>query len=331
MDVVTQWIDQSLGIDPALQSKIIKSLIGVLVLWILHRIVMKVVVPRIQDIYIRYRIRKTAGYILVVIGILVVGRVWMRGFQAMVTYLGIVSAGVAIALRDPLVNLAAWVFIVWRRPLEVGDRIQIGDNAGDVIDIRIFQFTLMEIGNWVGSDQSTGRIIHIPNGKIFSEPLANYSKGFQYIWNEIAVLLTFESNWQKAKRILGEIASKHAEELSTSAEERVRQAARRFMIFYNKLTPAVYTSVRESGVLLTIRYLCEPRRRRGSEEAIWEDILNSFAKHADIDFAYPTLRYYDNLLEGKEGTKRGGRDSGVRPSPDGPPARGSGGPAAPLD
>jgi small-conductance mechanosensitive channel len=290
-----------------LQSKILQSLIAILVLRILHLILVGLIVPRIQDLYIRYRIRKTAGYILVIIGLLIVGRIWVRGFQAMVTYLGLLSAGVAIALRDPLVNLAAWLFIIWRRPFEVGDRIQIGPNAGDVIDMRIFQFTLMEIGNWVGADQSTGRIIHIPNGKVFSEPLANYSKGFQYIWNEIAVLITFESNWRKAKDILSEIGSKHAEELSESAEEKVRRAARRFMIFYTKLTPTVYTSVKDSGVLLTVRYLCEPRRRRGSEEAIWEDILTEFARHEDIDFAYPTRRYYDNLLEGPP---RGGAAEG---------------------
>jgi small-conductance mechanosensitive channel len=309
MEPLTQWIRQNLGMAPAVQIKVLESAIVVLVLWILRLVLVRVIVPRIQDIYVRYRIRKTAGYILVIIGILVVGRVWIKGFQAMVTYFGILSAGVAIALKDPLANLAAWIFIIWRRPLEVGDRIQIGNNAGDVIDIRIFQFTLMEIGNWVGADQSTGRIIHIPNGKVFSEPLANYTKGFQYIWNEVAVLITFESNWRKAKEILARIGSRHAEELSTSAEERVRQAARRFMIFYTKLTPTVYTSVKESGVLLTVRYLCEPRRRRGSEEAIWEEILTEFAGHDDIDFAYPTRRYYDNLLEGKQGTKPVGTEN----------------------
>jgi small-conductance mechanosensitive channel len=306
MEMMTQWIEQNLGVAPAMQTKLLTSLIAILLLWILHLVLVKLIVPRIQDVYIRYRIRKTAGYIIFIIGILVVGRVWIRGFQALATYLGILSAGLAIALKDPLANLAAWIFIVWRRPFEVGDRIQIGSNAGDVIDIRVFQFTLMEIGNWVGADQSTGRIVHVPNGRVFTESLANYSKGFQYIWNEIAVLITFESNWRKAKEILLGIGSKHAEELSATAEERVRRAARKFMIFYTKLTPTVYTTVKDSGVLLTIRYLCEPRKRRGSEEAIWEDILTEFAGCDDVDFAYPTRRYYDNLLEGKPGARKPG-------------------------
>jgi len=75
------------------------------------------------------------------------------------------------------------------------------------------------------------------------------------------------------------------------------------MIFYSKLTPTVYTSVRDCGVLLTIRYLCDPRRRRSTEESIWEDILHAFADNDDIDFAYPTQRFYDNLHEGKPGAR----------------------------
>jgi small-conductance mechanosensitive channel len=215
----------------------------------------------------------------------------------------LVSAGIAIALRDPLVNLAAWVFIVWRRPFTVGDRIEIGSNRGDVIDLRIFQFTLMEIGNWVDADQSTGRIIRIPNGKVFTEMLANYSKGFKYIWNEIPVLVTFESNWRKGKEILSEIGTRHAEHLTEKAAKRVKEASAQMMVFYATLTPAVYTSVKDSGVMLTIRYLCKPRERRGTEQAIWEDILTAFAQRDDIDFAYPTQRRVDNVREGKKGAR----------------------------
>lgn len=71
------------------------------------------------------------------------------------------------------------------------------------------------------------------------------------------------------------------------------------MILYSRLTPFVYNSVQNSGVLLTIRYLCEPQRRRDSGQAIWEDILKEFAGHVDIDFAYPTQRFYNNQLERK--------------------------------
>lgn len=214
------------------------------------------------------------------------------------TYLGLLSAGLAVALKDPITNIAGWVFIIWRRPFEVGDRIQIGDHAGDVIDQRIFQLTLLEIRNWVDADQSTGRIIHIPNGKIFTQEQANYTKAFSYIWDEIPVMVTFESNWRKAKEALQEIADAQ-DDLQEAARERIREASQKYLIYYNKLTPRVYTSVRDSGVLLTIRYLCEPRGRRARQESMWEAILDRFNAAPDIDLSYPTQRFY-RLGEEKE-------------------------------
>jgi small-conductance mechanosensitive channel len=222
---------------------------------------------------------------------------WLEDIQSTAVFLGLVSAGLAIALKDPLTNLVGWIFILWRRPFVVGDRIQIGQLAGDVIDQRILQFTLLEIGNWVAADQSTGRVIHNPNGKVFTEALANYTTGFEYIWNEIPVRVTFESQWEKAKDILQEIADRHATHLSQEAADHIRLAARRFMIMYSKLTPIVYTGVEENGVLLTIRYMCDPRKRRPSEHAIWEDVLRAFDEQPDIEFAYPTQRFYYRRTE----------------------------------
>jgi len=175
-------------------------------------------------------------------------------------------------------------------PFRSGDRIQIGPHAGDVIDLGLFQFTLNEIGAWVQADQSSGRIIHVPNGKVFTDPVANYNKGFRYIWNEVPVVVTFESDWRKAKQILGKIAVKHAEHLTAQAEQELLAASQQYLINYRKLTPIVYTNVVDYGVQLTIRYLIEPRKRRGTEHAIWEEILTEFASAPDIDLAYHTTR-----------------------------------------
>ncbi len=303
MTAITDWLQTTLGLSPAALDRITASLAAILILWAIRRIILAVVWRRVDDVRVRYRWQKTTSYVVVPLGILIVGRIWFEGFSSIATYLGLVSAGIAIALKDLLVNLAGWAFILWRRPFEVGDRIQLGDHAGDVIDVRIFQFTLLEIGNWVDADQSTGRVVHVPNGKVLTDTLANYSKGFQYIWNELPILITFESNWQKAKDILAEISEQHAAHVTGDAEERIKEVSRRFMIFYSTLTPIVYTSVADCGVLLTVRYLCEPRRRRSSAQAIWEDVLHAFGKCEDIDFAYPTYRFYDNRREGKLGAR----------------------------
>ncbi len=296
------WMQSAIGLEAETQSRVIASLAVIAVIMLLRGLVAWIIARRSEDVRFRYHARKVSAYVSAGLALLLLGRIWFTGFQDIGTFLGLVSAGLVFALKDLVASVAGWIYLLWRRPFEVGDRIQIGKHAGDVIDIRLFRFTLIEIGNWVEADQSTGRVILVPNSLLLIEVLANYSKGFQYIWNELPVMVTFESNWPKAKAILQKIVDDQSAHLSEAAMQSVRKAAQRAMIIYSTLTPKVWTSVAESGVLLTIRYLCDPRKRRGTAETIWEDILTEFGKCDDIDFAYPTTRRYMNLEEGKRRT-----------------------------
>ncbi len=298
------WSNLSANIlsGQGIEAKLFYSILALLAFGTLKWVLLLVLL-RNRKVQTQYRIRKLVTYIIWPIAFIVIGRIWFSGFQAISTYLGLLSAGLAIALQAPVVNLAGWAFILWRKPFAVGDRVQLGEHRGDVIDQRIFMFSLLEIGNWVDADQSTGRVIHLPNGKIFTEVLANYGQGFHYIWNEIPVLVTFESDWKTAKTTLLKIAQQHGASISQTAQQQLRAAAKKYMIFYKNLTPTVYTCVKDCGVMLTIRYLCDPRKRRGSEQELWEAILEAFARHDNIDFAYPTQRFFANDQEGKPGTR----------------------------
>lgn len=124
-----------------------------------------------------------------------------------------------------------------------------------------------------------------------------------FIWNEVAVLVTFESNWKRAKEILNQIAVNHAGHLTGPAENKLKEYAEEFLVVPVDLTPRVFTTVEESGVLLTVRHVCRSRHRRESTQEIWEDVLDRFAECDDVDFAYPTKRAYDNTKEGKHGNR----------------------------
>lgn len=300
MNQVTDFLNTTIGISPANQSKVLYSLLIIVVLGIIRFSVLKVVWRITEDPKARYTWKRSVSFTIGLLTIILVGSVWIRAIGEFGAFLGLLTAGLAIALKDPLTNIAGWIFILTRKPFSVGDRIQIGEHSGDVIDLRLFQFTLLEIGNWVDADQSTGRIIHIPNGKVFTQEQSNYSAGFEFIWNEIPVLLTFESNWKQAKEMLQKIVRDHAESLSADAEKRIIEASKKYMIFYQYLTPIVYTSVRDSGILLTMRYICDARKRRSTEHDIWEDVLNAFARQSDIEFAYPTQRFFNRNLENED-------------------------------
>ena len=284
------WLEQEIGLSPDLQGRLLATLLLVGGLWLIQRIILALAYRRAQDPWLRYRWRKSVNYLTLLVGLVLIGRIWVEGVGSLATFLGLFAAGLAVALKDLVANLAGWAFIVWSRPFDVGDRIQVGAYAGDVIDLHLFQFTLNEIGNWVDADQSSGRIVHVPNGTVLSQPVANYDKGFRYIWSEIPVTITFESNWKKAKGILESIGGRHAEQLTEQVEKDLLEASRRYLIAYTKLTPIVYVRVADHGIRLTLRYLIRSRFRRGSENAIWQDVLDAFAVEPDIDFAYPTTR-----------------------------------------
>jgi small-conductance mechanosensitive channel len=311
---VRAWIEQ-LSLGPELESRLIATLLIVLGLWALYRLALAVVYGRVQDAWARYRWRKGFTYSVWVIGALAVGPLWVKGMGTVATFLGLLGAGLAIALKDVVANLAGWAYLVWRQPFAVGDRIQIGPHAGDVIDLSLFRFTLNEIGQWVHADQSTGRIVHIPNGRVLSEAIANYNQGFAFLWHEVPVLVTFESNWRRAKEILMRIAAKHAEYLTPQAERKLLEISRKYLISYTKLGPIVYTRVAEDGVQLTLRYLVEPRRRRGTEHAIWEEILDEFSRLPDVEIAYITRRGFNNAVEGKPALRAPGANPGGGPPP----------------
>jgi small-conductance mechanosensitive channel len=272
------------------QLKAVQSLVVVLIVVLLRWVVLRIVHRRLEDPDVWYRARKIATYTSTLIVFFSLLRIWLIQFENFATFLGLLSAGVAIALSDVLKNLAGWFYILTRRPFRVGDRIEIGEHAGDVIDTRVFRFTILEIGNWVQADQSTGRIIHIPNGMVFTSPVANFTEGFSFIWHEIHFLITFESDWQRAETVFAAVLDEVAPGITGNAAERIKATAREYRIKYTHLSPTVYLSVEDSGVLLTGRVLVAARERRAVDQEIWKKLLSAIAIEPTIELAYPTVR-----------------------------------------
>lgn len=294
MKKITRWLSEISGISLVFIEHVVITLIVLLGLWLLSNLILRIAFKQEQDLRKQYKWRKFTNYIITGIGIVLLINIWFGGLRSIATFLGLLSAGLVLALREPLLNIAGWLFIIWKRPFRIGDRVQVGDYAGDVIDLRLFQFSINEIGGWVAADQATGRVVHVPNAKVFTEPQANFNYGFPFIWNEVPVNITFESNWNRAKALLTEIVERNAESLSEQALKQVKKQSQQHLIFYENLNPQLYLTITESGIKLTMRYMCSIMRRRQSENAIWEDVLKAFATTSDIQFAYPTTRFYQS-------------------------------------
>ena len=290
---VAQGIDflsRGLLLDSLSWRKMGFTVIVLLSVWLLRRVLQRVVQRAVEDRALRYRWGKTIAYVTWVLAALFIASIWVEGLRQVGTFLGLIAAGVAIALKDVLVDLAGWLVIVTKPPFQLGDRIQVGEHAGDVVDISVLHFTLNEIGNWVAADQSTGRVVQIPNAKILTEPIANYTAEFPYLWHEIPVVITFESDWRKAKAMLVSVVQEETKEASERARESLKRSPSRMLISYGTATATVYMSVVDHGICLTLRFLTDPRRRRQAHQALWEAVLHIVDKEPDIDLAYPTTR-----------------------------------------
>ncbi len=279
-------------ISSSVYHKILFSFVAILITYLLAFVIIKVINRTVKNLKRKHTLRKFTEYIATFTCILTIMLIWLKKTASVTTFISVIGAGLMLALHQPITSIAGWLIILIKRPYETGDRIGIGELSGDVIDIRLFYTSVLEIGNWVDADQSTGRIIHIPNGKVFTQPIFNYTRGFEYIWNEIKTVVTFESDWKKAKDIIMNIGSKDDMDLGDKVRKRIESMSKKYMIRYEKLTPIVWTKIVDFGVELTLRYLTEAQKRRSTQDAICQDILDRFNKEKDISFAYPTYRIF---------------------------------------
>ena len=309
-------MDQFLDFLSANAERLGQSLLIAVVLFVVRYFLLRALVGRLQDAEVAFRIRRNSLYAAVGLLLLSLGWVWTHQLGNVGSFIGILSAGVAIALSDVLKNLAGWAYIRVQRPLKVGDRIEVGPHSGDVMDIRVLRFSLLEIHNWVDADQATGRILHLPNGILFTEPMANYTERFSYIWLEIPVTVTFESDWEQARDMVQAVIERHAVQPRQDDLTDQERAALQHFVRFHSFTPAVYVKVVDIGVNVTGRLLVPSRGRRGITSRIWSELLPVINANPDVALAYPTTRYY---RADHEGSPPGG---GVPPPPQFPEASG---------
>jgi len=281
------WL-RNIAVNPP--ERILWTAATVIAIYLCTLLAFRIINKRIAEINRRHRARKAALYIATAIGFVVLALIWARDLESLPVILSVTAAGLVIALGDAILSVAGWLFILVRRPYSVGDRIKMGRVTGDVIDIRLFQTTLLEVGEWVSGEQSTFRLAHCPNNALFREPVWNYTSGFPFIWDELNVTVTFESDWDKARQIMLERAAKGASEIQQRVESMLKQLTKKYPIKYPTLTPTVYVRIVDNGVRLTLRYLTDARRRRTATDELSRGILQDFGAQDDVNFAYPTYR-----------------------------------------
>ncbi len=270
-------------LDLPFQDSIGRLLMSVILLFLLiflRRVLIKVIPDHRKHLSKEWASNlKTLVLALGILGLIII---WLPHLHNFFTIFSIIGTGLIIVNKEPVLNLTGWVYIMFRRPFDIGNRVMIQDIIGDVIDIRLFEFSMMEVKSREEGGQSTGRVIRIPNSLLFSYPLANASKEFSLYWNEIPVVITKTSNWEKAMEIIYKIAEQSLDERK-SADEELKKALNRYSIHFAQTKPKVYVEVRDSSILLTLRHLSRPRKTRDITHVFWTKLLKRFAAESDIE------------------------------------------------
>lgn len=231
---------------------------------------------RMNNNKLQYKTLNFIKLIISIIQILIIYLIWESNIKNAMTLISFVSAAITLSLKDYILNLFAGFYIKLYKPFKLEDRIEIKGQKGDVINLGSLFFELLEISDNYGH-QSTGVVSIIPNSIIFTETVKNMNKGFKYIWDEIKVQISLDSDLILAKKTLYKIINnidviknipiKMKNELKNNTSYRM---------YYNKYEPMIYTEVKDKHIELNIRFLINPKKARLVESYIWNEILKEY-------------------------------------------------------
>ncbi len=198
--------------------------------------------------------------------------------KGLMTFISVISAAMTIALRDFILNFFCGIYIKFKKPFKVEDRIQIEDTKGDVMSISAFSFEILEVSTKEDNGQSTGIVIHYPNSIIVSKPVKNINKGFKYIWDEIVVKISLDADLENNKKEIYKIVNSldTIKSIPKKMKNLINDVNTTNRIYFNKFDPIIYTKIVDDHVELNVRFLMHPKKARYIESVIWNKIYLAY-------------------------------------------------------
>lgn len=232
-----------------------------------------------QDINSRkkYRYNKQGEVVLNILTVILLFLLWMDYLKNFLTLITFISTAITLSLKDLVFNFFSGIYIRSSKIFAVEDRIEINGIKGDVVNINKTGFDLLELGERVNGEQSTGRIIHVPNSLVFTYPVKNYVKAFKYVWDEMKISIPLDADVYRVKKELYKIINKNStvRNIPDKMEDEVSHSSADYRIYFNNLEPIIYAEVVEEHIELCMRFLVHPKKQRTIENSIWLDIIKA--------------------------------------------------------
>ena len=285
---LNKWLNEPLFI------KVLVGIISVLLILVIVRLFLRKLTNSIENPDLRYRMRKVvifSGYLL---AILLLAGEFSNQLHNVAVALGVASAGIAFALQEVIVSIAGWIAISFGSFYKVGDRVKLSGTVGDVIDIGVFSTTLMELGEWVGGDQYSGRVVRVANSFVFTEPVYNYSADFPFLWDEIKVPIMYGSDIQLARSLILGAASEVVQDFVKPAQEKWKVIYHKYRIEHESVEPKVTMIANDNWVEFTLRYVVDYKMRRSTKDKFFVLFLEKIqASNNQVKIASTTVQLVD--------------------------------------
>ncbi|WP_316932012.1 mechanosensitive ion channel family protein [Bizionia psychrotolerans] len=230
------------------------------------------------DISIRYKSQKAVeilGYILLIV---VTISFFTGSIKDFALAIGLLTAGITITLQELILSIAGSFYIFFVGVYKPGDRIQINNIKGDVIDIDSVYTTMMEIGEWVSSDNYSGRIVKLSNAFVFKGPVYNYSKDFPFVWDEFNLPIRYGSDVELAKTIIVQIASETLSEYVSESKAKWSEVVNKYYIENAQVDPTLAITMTDNWIQFNLRYIVDYKKRRYTKHILNERIGQEIQK-----------------------------------------------------
>jgi len=231
---------------------------------------------------------KTARLLVGAAAALLLLSIWFESSHDLALFGGLIAGGIAVASQKLLQAVAGFFVIVFGRSFNLGDRIEIGGVRGDVLDIGLLKTTIMEMGvpadrqpdpkHWVNARQYTGRIVTVVNSEVFEQPVFNYSRDFDYLWDEIQIPLKYDVDLRTAERVALDAARTASTEVVAEARTQLERVRSKYLLRETDLEPRAYVRLTDNWIELSIRFLARPSGIREMKDRIFRRLLTAFGE-----------------------------------------------------
>ncbi|OZB06771.1 MAG: hypothetical protein B7X54_01000 [Idiomarina sp. 34-48-12] len=253
---------------------IIATLILVTAIVIIRAILSKFIRKSVRSTDLRRRWFVQTRNVLLLLMVVGLMLIWAEELRTLA--LGIVAIAVAfvVATKELIMCLTGSLVKSGGSAFSIGDRIQIKDFRGDVIDQNLLTTTILEVGPGKHSHQRTGRMVAIPNSLFVSEPVVNESYTHDFVLHVFTVPFKREDNWHAAQQALLESANRHSADYIEQARRYMQRMSDHRGIDVPSADPRVTISVPAAGEIhLIVRFPCKSGMRSFMEQSILNDVF----------------------------------------------------------